>query len=445
MDGEMSVTMYDVIGVGLGPFNLGLAALLSPLDDVEGIFFDKNEAFAWHPGMLLEGCTLQVPFMADVATMADPTNPYTFLNYLRHHNRLYRFYFYEKFHVPRTEYSHYCRWVAEQLPNCCFDSYVEAVGCLSPAENGEGVWVRVRDQKSNETQIYEARRLVLGVGSHPRLPEWSRPYLGEHVFHSSEFLQRRDACRKARSITVVGSGQSAAEIFHVLLSEQPHYGYEIRWLTRSSGFFPMEYSKLGLEHFSPEYVDYFYRLRQEVKDQLRANQDLLYKGIGAGTIAAIYDLLYERTVGGDEPPAELRSRTALRGISRSDSPRHRYRLDLKQVEEGTEFSVGTDCVVLATGYRDGAVDLLSGLLDRLAMDDQGRPAVTRDYRLRWRGNGDPTPIYVQNAEIHTHGVGAPDLGLGAYRNSVLINDLLGRTVYPVRDRNVFQHFGSHSA
>jgi L-lysine 6-monooxygenase (NADPH-requiring) len=36
---------------------------------------------------------IQVPFLADLVTLADPTSPYTFLNYLHEQGRLYRFYF----------------------------------------------------------------------------------------------------------------------------------------------------------------------------------------------------------------------------------------------------------------------------------------------------------------------------------------------------------------
>ena len=70
------------------------------------------------------------------------------------------------------------------------------------------------------------------------------------------------------------------------------------WFTRSAGFLPMEYSKLGLEHFSPEYTAYFHALPEERRDALRAGQDLLYKGIDAGTSERIYDLLYRRSVDG---------------------------------------------------------------------------------------------------------------------------------------------------
>ena len=84
-------TEHDVIGIGLGPFNLGLAALLDGVDGVSATFFDARPDFSWHPGLLLDGASLQVPFLADLVTLADPTSPHSFLNYLHTHDRLYKF------------------------------------------------------------------------------------------------------------------------------------------------------------------------------------------------------------------------------------------------------------------------------------------------------------------------------------------------------------------
>ena len=78
--------MHDVIGVGLGPFNLGLAALLDPTD-LDAVFFDDKPDFAWHPGLMLPDAEIQVPFLADLVTLADPTSPYSFLNYLHETGR----------------------------------------------------------------------------------------------------------------------------------------------------------------------------------------------------------------------------------------------------------------------------------------------------------------------------------------------------------------------
>ncbi|MEU0572816.1 SidA/IucD/PvdA family monooxygenase [Nonomuraea sp. NPDC005983] len=118
---------YDLVGVGIGPFNLSLAALCDGAPGLRALFLDAKPAFSWHPGLLLEGTVLQVPFLADLVTMADPTSRWSYLNYLRCHDRMFPFFFSERFHIPRREYDHYCRWVADRLPSCRFDAEVVAV------------------------------------------------------------------------------------------------------------------------------------------------------------------------------------------------------------------------------------------------------------------------------------------------------------------------------
>ncbi|ETR44468.1 hypothetical protein P683_0618, partial [Acinetobacter baumannii UH8807] len=43
--------------------------------------------------------------------------------------------------------------------------------------------------------------------------------------------------------------------------------------------------------------------------------------------------------------------------------------------------------------------------------------------------------------IFQQGVGSPDLGIGATRNSVIINQLLGRNAYRIPKQSSFQHYG----
>ena len=50
-------------------------------------------------------------------------------------------------------------------------------------------------------------------------------------------------------------------------------------------------------------------------------------------------------------------------------------------------------------------------------------------------------IFVQNGEEHTHGLSAPDLGMGAYRSARILASLTGREVYPLERRIAFQDFG----
>lgn len=429
--------IHDVIGIGIGPFNLGLAALLDEVPDMNALFLEKKTEFNWHPGMLIDGTTLQVPFFADLVSMADVRSKYSFLNYLQAHNRLYHFYFLEKFHIPRKEYNHYCRWVSDQLQQCRFGMEVEQVVPAVLDDGGNGYEVSVWNDATCTEERFVTRHLVMGIGSVPSVPEHFREHLGSRVFHTSEYLEKKDICKEARSVTVIGSGQSAAEVFLDVAKEQENHGFTLDWFTRSKGFFPMEYSKLGLEYFSPDYTDFFYSLPQEKKDALLKDQDLLYKGISADTIAEIYDYLYERSIGSEYPPISLQAMTEITGLEASGRG-YSLRGYHQVKEEG--FTQETDVVIFGTGYKTAVPSFLSGMKDDLAYDDTGRFKITKDYRLE-TFIGEGGSIYVQNGEMHTHGVGAPDLGLGAHRNAVIINQLAGREVYPVQTKNVFQRFG----
>ena len=110
--------VHDVVGIGIGPFNLGpRRARARRWTTLDAVFLDAADEFRWHPGMMIEGATIQVPFLADLVSMADPTSPYSFLNHLKATGRLYPFYIRESFYPLRAEYDAYCRWVAAQLPS----------------------------------------------------------------------------------------------------------------------------------------------------------------------------------------------------------------------------------------------------------------------------------------------------------------------------------------
>ncbi|MCA1020729.1 lysine N(6)-hydroxylase/L-ornithine N(5)-oxygenase family protein [Halobacillus litoralis] len=431
---EQPEKVYDLIGVGTGPFNLSLAALSEPLEDVEALFFEKQPAFEWHPGMLIEGTKMQVPFLADLVTMADPTNPYSFLNYINKQGRMYPFYFLQRLDIPRREYNDYCQWAAEQLSSCVFGK--EVVG-LTLQEEKSLYAVEVQDVRTQETRTYYAENLVLGTGSVPVMPASFREVEGDGVFHTSEFLNHYDRCRNAESITVVGSGQSAAETFRELLKEQRNEGYRLDWITRSPGFESMEESKLSLEHFSPDYVDYFYQLPQKQKDDIFAGQGLYYKGISNHTITDIYNLLYEHTVGQETLNVGLKVLSEINRIHRNEAGH--YTLEGRHIQKDETFSHDSEVVIAATGYQPYVPDFVKELTALLEWDDDGRYKVTEDYRLVQKNPG-TNHIYVHSGISHTHGVGSTNLGLSVHRNKVIINHLTNRDVYPLNETNVFQTF-----
>lgn len=428
-------TVFDFIGIGLGPFNLGLAALSAPISELSGLFLESSPRFDWHPGMMLETCTLQVPFLADLVTLADPTSPYSFLNYLKEAGRIYPFYIRENFNPLRAEYNQYCQWVARQLPNVRFDSFVDQI----TIDDMTGHY-RVRLAGGD---LVHGRRLVLGTGTAPSVPT-SCAGLPGPVFHNAEYVSRKADLQRMRSITIVGGGQSAAEIYYDLLQEADAHDYRLTWVTRSGRFFPLEYAKLTLEMTSPEYTDYFQALPAATRDDLIADQKNLYKGINEELINDIYDLLYLKSLGGPFDTTLL-TNSALTGAEWDGT---HYTLRFTQQEQQRDFTLLTEGLVLATGYSAVEPAFLDGL--QISRDDRGRFRADADYRIDVRTTSGTAPaasarpgaIYVQNAELLTHGLVAPDLGMGAFRNSCIIRDMLGWEYCPVETRIAFQHFGA---
>ena len=48
---------YDFIGIGIGPFNLSIAALAEGLDGFSSLFLERKPHFSWHPGMMVPDCS----------------------------------------------------------------------------------------------------------------------------------------------------------------------------------------------------------------------------------------------------------------------------------------------------------------------------------------------------------------------------------------------------
>ncbi|MFG2948573.1 lysine N(6)-hydroxylase/L-ornithine N(5)-oxygenase family protein [Streptomyces adustus] len=435
----------DLVGIGIGPLNLSLAALAHPLPELDAVFYEQRPAFDWHPGLLIDGATIQVPFLADLVTLADPTSPWTFLNYLKARERLFPFYFAERFHIQRAEFDAYCRWVADHLPGLHFRHQVDSVRWNPARELFEIDYTRLgHDGTAAAPGRTHAHNVVLGIGTEPHVPEPLRPLAdapGVPVVHAADYLAHRASLLAADHITVVGSGQSGAEIFLDQLRHRAPGHDRIHWIGRTEAFAPMEYSKLGLEHFTPDYTRYFHSLDETTRERLVTSQWQLHKGIDTATIAAIHDELYRRTLHGGWPQAVLTPGVRVRTAGRVGIGISRIELHLEHLQQGHRTCLTTDAVVLATGHRQRPLEpILAGLDPYLRRDNRERPRVDEHFRLVL----DPAVTghaYVQNAALHTHGVGTPDLGLAAWRSAAILNSLTGKETYPLPARTAFTTFG----
>ena len=422
----MNKEIYDIIGVGIGPFNLSMACMTEPLSEMRTIFFDKKPKFDWHSGIMPEWSTLQIPFFADLVTFSDPTSKFSFLNYLKSKGLIYQYYIRENFFILRSEYNDYCQWAIEQLNNVHFGHNVEKI---SYDEKSKIYTVETRDGNNNSTLI-QAKNIVLGTGTTPIVPDFCQPFK-EQIHLSADYLKHKEDYKNKKSITIVGSGQSGAEVFYDLLTEIDVHQYELNWITRSERFFSMDLGKLTLELTSPDYTDHFYNLPAEKRDEIISKQDTLYKGINHSLINQIYDLLYIKS---KKPGISTRliPSTQLNEINKLDN---NLKLSCTQQDACKDFELESEVVILSLGYEYQLPACVYPIANHLNWDGKERLLPSRDYTVN-----DDKNVFAQNVGLYTHGISAPDLGMGCYRNAIIINKVLNKEVYQVEKRICFQEF-----
>ncbi|TFB21072.1 ornithine monooxygenase [Filobacillus milosensis] len=432
----MDQKIYDFIGIGIGPYNLSLAALTEDMDDLECIFFDQTPRMEWHPGMLIEGADLQVPFMADLVTFADPTSKYTYLNYLKEHDRLYKFFFFHKMEVPRNEYNDYLQWATDQIDGLYFGH--EVVDLIDHKDSDQPHYeLIVLDTDRGKTESYYSKHVVMATGSEPLVLDNMSGFPNEDVLHTSRYLFEKENLQKSDHITIVGSGQSAAEIFYDLLEEREHAEFHLSWLTRSEGIFQLESAKLGQEFFAPDYVDYFHQLPFKKRKETLDTLDPLRKGIDYSTLNGIYEMLYHYSVGGEDPRITIQPLTEVNDIEKQDEG---YLLKCKQWQEELEFDYQTEKIILATGYKPNIPEwLINRYKDDIVWENAKLFKVNRNYELAFKEPREHKLYVVTNLE-HSHGTAATNLGLAVQRNMEIINDLTGEERFGIEQSKIFQQF-----
>lgn len=117
--------VLDLAGVGIGTANLAVAALADGVAGLAVRLFDAQPSFGAEPD---EDQSAPVSFLADLVTMVEPASRWSYLSYLRAHQRMHPFYLDGRFHLARREYDEYCAWVAGALDSCRFGTRVDSIG-----------------------------------------------------------------------------------------------------------------------------------------------------------------------------------------------------------------------------------------------------------------------------------------------------------------------------
>ena len=416
---QQEVRRYDAVGVGIGPFNLSLAALLQPHKEISSCFFDRAKEFQWHPGLLFPEATIQVSYLKDLVTLADPTSRYSFLSFLFSTRRLYRFITANLPRVSRVEFNQYLRWVCASLPNLEFGRPVDALAC-----DDESLILRVGDE------TIRTRNVILGTGLAHYIPQCARPHIGATVFHASHYLMREIAPAGKR-IVIVGGGQTGAEVVFNLLSNTGALPREILWISQRSNFLPLDESPFTNELFTPEYSDFFFRLGPEEKAFLLAEQKLASDGISPDLLGRLYRRLYEMSfLEGNGHVCRLYPGRELIALESSYGA---WNLDMRNKFTGGVETLHGDIIILCTGFEYRLPEFLAPLSGQIRFGKDGF-VLSKDYSIEWE-RSPSLRIYVQNGAKCSRGIADSNLSLMAWRSAVIINSLAGKCIYDVEEAN----------
>jgi L-ornithine N5-oxygenase len=401
----------DLVGVGFGPSNLGLAIALSERSGpaLSARFVERQERFGWHRGMLLEDATMQVSFLKDLVTQRNPASGYGFLSYLHARGRLVDFINYGSAFPTRIEFHDYLEWAAAGFADRVdYGSEVQRIAAV-PGEPG------LLDVSTSRGPL-RTRNVVLATGLVPHVPDGVRR--GERVWHSSELLTRIDTVRDPGRVVVVGAGQSAAEALDHLHRTFP--AAQVHAVFGRYGYSPADDTPFANRVFDPSAVDAFHRAPAEVKDLILGyHGNTNYSVVDPELIEALYRRHYHERVSGRE---RLRFHNVSR-VADAIEVDGRVELAVESMVDGGREVLTADLVVYATGYRPSdPAHLLGALTGSCLRDEEGRLRVGRDYRLATRPEL-TAGIYVQGATEHSHGLSSTLLSTIAVRSGEIADSI----------------------
>ncbi|MFS8099414.1 lysine N(6)-hydroxylase/L-ornithine N(5)-oxygenase family protein [Lentzea alba] len=409
--------IYDIVGIGFGPSNLALAIALTEHNEqaetpVTAVFLERQEAFGWHRGMLLDDATMQVSFLKDLVTMRNPTSRFSFLCYLQDRGRLIDFVNHKNLFPLRVEFHDYFEWAAAQVDDLVAYN-AEAVGVEAIADDLFEVTTATGD-------VYRARNLLFATGLRPTVPDGIA--LSDRVWHNSQFLHRIAELKDPERCVVVGAGQSAAEAVAYLHREFPNA--EVCSVFSRYGYSPADDSSFANRIFDPEAVDHYYDAPDAVKQRLMGyHRNTNYSVVDIDLISQLYRTMYQEKVLGTE---RLKMLNMTRLVAVEESSTGARAVIQSQVTGEQEF-LDTDLVLLATGY-DEAAPILGSLDETCARDEEGRLVVGRDYRVKSSLRGG---IYLQGGTEHSHGITSSLLSNVAVRSGEILASVLTNTPVPV--------------
>lgn len=418
--------IYDCLCIGFGPAGLAIAIAAYEQQNLSFLAIEQQADFQWHPGMLIPGAKMQISFVKDLATMRDPKSEYTFLNYLFEHDRLLKFLNLDTFLPAREEYQDYMHWAAQRIQakyNCV--RYKTFAKSFEPTSDPGVLKVVASSPKGEVT--YHARNVIVCTGGQPSIPKAFPEHRRLH--HSSEFMKVLPQIRKEglrHGVCVIGSGQSAAEIWSHLTHEFPASYIDLKF--RSSALKPSDDSPFVNQIFDPNTrIDEWYRMSPQARKALIAESRATnYSVVRLHLLEEMYEHLYTQELPGHEKKHHISPNTIIDSWHTDDL----ITIEFHDSTTGQASRQTFDHVFCATGYeRNFHTKILSQFPDVVfpTDSDNKQPLVDRNYRVVRDDGENKAGIYLQGLCESSHGLSDTLLSVLATRGAEVINDIVSRS------------------
>jgi L-ornithine N5-oxygenase len=411
----------ELLAIGAGPSNLALAVALEELapDDLarNSLVIERAETVQWQRGLLLPWAMSQVSFLKDLVTLRNPCSQFSFLSYLRTVGRLDDFVNMGNFTPYRIEISEYLNWVAGSLTKVGLELGRECVS-VEPRRDAAGAltgWIT----RLGDGSTIASRYLVFGAGRDPYIPEVFAGLAASRLIHSTQYRSRVSSLSRELPyrVAVIGSAQSAAEMFRALRDDMPNS--DVTWVMRAIGPGAYQSSKFINELFYPSFVDKFFEARPEGREQiLREMHRTNYSGLAPGLLESLYSDLYLDRLAG----LERKRLITMVDVAAVHDEADEAVLELVDRRTGAVTTLPCDLVFLGTGF----ARQMPGMVRRLGAElGLAEITVNRQFRLVL---DEPTAAacYLLGLNEATHGIADSLLSVVANRAADAVSDILAR-------------------
>lgn len=413
----MAKREVELLAVGAGPSNLGLAVALEELapDVAENtLLIDRNLTIEWQPGLLLPWAKSQVAFVKDLVTLRNPRSRFSFLSHLHATGRLDDFINMGELAPYRLEIAEYLRWVANSLAKVRYELGCDCVS-IEPRRDADGTLTGWLTTLADGSSI-ASRYLVIGTGRDPNIPPVFAGLPANRIVHSTKYRPRVAGLSKEMPyrVALIGSSQSAAEVFRALRIDLPNC--DVAWVMRVMGLTADQSSKFTNELYYPSFVDDFYASPPEARERmLREMHKTNYSCVTPAMLETLYSELYLDRLG----KRNDRRLITMVDVTSAQEVAGEVVLELTDRRTGAVTQLHRDLVFLGTGFAWETPRLIRRLADAIGLD---QVQVTRAYRMILDGPATGA-CYLQGINEATHGIGDSLLSVLGHRAQDIALDI----------------------